>query len=492
MKPAPLKLHQTKQENVTEWSHMPVAATPKVMWIELTSKCPFKCVFCSRELLRGKGEHLDFGLYTQLIQSLKQPQMIRLNYSGESAHYPQLIAAIELAKSTGAEVELVSAFSSIKPKLIPQLVQSGLDRLSISLHALDETLYGEIYGHGSVAALTDRLQLLRNYQDQFKLNTPVLDFAFVAMVRNLDQVGAVVALADEFAVSQVDIHPVIRRDDIAEQFDEELDDGRLKDSFLRKLQTAVDQAQSNHPGIQVAYSTPESGHTDLDQPLSETPIYYPQALPQGAKIWGCDQDPWETIHVLANGDVVTCEVRDQVVLGNLHRENLEQIWHGANYSGFRQQYVNGLDAKCVDCVYKKAYIPAPIRSAIGPGAFHPSQLIQGWFDPEAELVWSGPEARVLITKAAESQRLQVTGLLPLALGLKRELTVSINGETMHHITHAGHDTLSLCFEIEVPNQFDQTLAIDFTVKPHFVPAKCGLSHDQRSLGVALQTLKWLD
>jgi len=41
------------------------------------------------------------------------PEIIRLNCSGESVHYPWLVEAIDLAKSTGATVELVSALARI-------------------------------------------------------------------------------------------------------------------------------------------------------------------------------------------------------------------------------------------------------------------------------------------------------------------------------------------------------------------------------------------
>ena len=29
---------------------------PRILWIELTSRCPFDCVFCSRAILRGAGQ----------------------------------------------------------------------------------------------------------------------------------------------------------------------------------------------------------------------------------------------------------------------------------------------------------------------------------------------------------------------------------------------------------------------------------------------------
>ena len=31
------------------------ARTPRTLWVELTSKCPFDCIFCSRKMRRGAG-----------------------------------------------------------------------------------------------------------------------------------------------------------------------------------------------------------------------------------------------------------------------------------------------------------------------------------------------------------------------------------------------------------------------------------------------------
>ena len=89
------------------------APAPKILWIELTSKCPFDCVFCSRKVRFGAGRNLDFEIYKRVIAELESPDYICLNYSGESIYYPQLLEAIRLAKSTGASTELVTAFSTI-------------------------------------------------------------------------------------------------------------------------------------------------------------------------------------------------------------------------------------------------------------------------------------------------------------------------------------------------------------------------------------------
>src|SRR5436309_705759 len=101
---------------------------PISLWIELTSVCPFDCIFCSRRLRRGNGEHMPFDLYERLIDQLDRPEIIRLNYSGESMHYPRLTDAIRLAKQTGATVELVTALSSASRDQIRGIVDAGLDR----------------------------------------------------------------------------------------------------------------------------------------------------------------------------------------------------------------------------------------------------------------------------------------------------------------------------------------------------------------------------
>src|SRR5215472_379283 len=122
-----------------------VTPAPKILWIELTSKCPFKCVFCTREVRWGAGQHLDFDIYRSLIGQLDEPEFIGLNYSGESIHYPRLMEAIRLACATGAYTELVTALSSAPASLVQQIVESDLDRLAVSIHTLDEQQYRDVY-----------------------------------------------------------------------------------------------------------------------------------------------------------------------------------------------------------------------------------------------------------------------------------------------------------------------------------------------------------
>src|SRR5690242_18561905 len=42
------------------------ASLPRVLWVELTSRCPLNCVFCLRRGINGDGRDMDFALYRTL------------------------------------------------------------------------------------------------------------------------------------------------------------------------------------------------------------------------------------------------------------------------------------------------------------------------------------------------------------------------------------------------------------------------------------------
>jgi len=136
--------------------------SPSTLWLELTSKCPLRCVFCSRQAVRGDGEHLDFALLAPLFDGLESLEILRLNYAGESANYPHLLEAIELARSRFlATLELVTSLVTMPLEVVRRLPDSGIDRISISLHSTDPARFVEIYGGGTLEAFERRLEILR-------------------------------------------------------------------------------------------------------------------------------------------------------------------------------------------------------------------------------------------------------------------------------------------------------------------------------------------
>ena len=53
--------------------------------------------------------------------------------------------------------------------------------------------------------------------------------------------------------------------------------------------------------------------------------------------------PWTSLTVMADGNVVPCTQisNNEIVLGNIKDNTLEEIWNGKNYEEFRKMHISG-------------------------------------------------------------------------------------------------------------------------------------------------------
>ena len=457
------------------------ARTPRILWVELTSKCPFDCIFCSRKTRRGVGQHLPFAVYRAMLDELVDPRRFILNYSGESTVYPELIPAIQAARSTGGYVELVSALATVPESMLDPLAASGLNRLTVSVHATDPAKYEEVYRYASFATLRERLERFAAIC-RSRPGAPVVDLAFVAMDTNLAQLPSVTAWASSLGLRDIFIFPVLRRDEIPVPFPTELTAlGAHRPGFRERVRTMVSRAAEDQPGVRLTVCDESFTADTVD--LGQVPRAYPHPLPPGAHIHSCEQNPWETAHVLSNGDVVACEVLDKFPLGNLHEQPLREIWHGERYQRFRRRYRRGEVAECRSCPWKRAYMPSPISSEILASRGASAQLLYGWHDSTGDgHIWSSQQSVAMLAPHADSKVLHVSGVLPPGPeGDPAELAISLNGAEIGRVTNPWPEDMP--FGLDFPAAHAGPWKIEFRTR-HV----CRRSPDQRDLGFALTLL----
>ena len=461
---------------------------PKILWIELTSKCPFKCVFCTREVRWGAGRNLDFGLYRSLINQLDEPEFIGLNYSGESIHYPHLIEAIELACSTGAFTELVTALSSAPEAVVRQIVESNLDRLAVSIHTLDEKQYQDIYGFGSSDALKRRIEDVIALKSKLRKKSPKLDFCFVAMSQNLNQLLPIGRLAMEVGASEIFIHPIIGRHPVPYDFSRELHSNKLTAEFKDSLRNAVAELRAACPQLPITVLNPD---LELNPVVTPVPNYYAPPLPSGSRICICDQSPFESVHVLANGDVVVCEVHDEAPIGNLHSADIRQIWHGTPYREFRQRYITGMNPGCRECVWKSAYQPMPWKSRIDASKGFSPQLTRGWLvEPVAGSIWSKKRSVAEFRVESQPRQFRIAGILPHdPVANSNLLEVWLDGKRIGSIANTTSHFLTFERGFPLSCAIDKGIILEFETKHVFRPSRYSETTDWRDLGFALQCME---
>lgn len=135
-------------ENRTDLKSEIPLRTPYCIFIDPSSACNFKCVFCMNQKIK-RPTVMRFDLYKKLIDDLGEfedpVKTLRLYAFGEPLMNPAFCDMVQYAKRCGRvlNVDTTSNASLLTPELSRRLVDSGLDRINISIEAMNTKKYRE-------------------------------------------------------------------------------------------------------------------------------------------------------------------------------------------------------------------------------------------------------------------------------------------------------------------------------------------------------------
>jgi radical SAM protein with 4Fe4S-binding SPASM domain len=310
------------------------------------------------------------------------------------------------------------------------------------------------------------------------------------MDSNLHDLSNVARFAQSLDLRDIFVFPVMRRDEIPIRFPQELTDaGVPRSDFVQQVRATVEQAATETPGISLTICNPAFTATG-ECNLGEVPSPYPGPLPAGARIHSCEQNPWDTTHVLSNGDVVACEVLDKIPLGNLKRQSLSEIWQGEPYHAFRARYQRGEVSECRSCPWKKAYLPGPFKSEILGARGLSAQLLHGWHEPsDGTHIWASQQAHAVIAPRDGSRVLHVSGRLPQGPdGDPNELVILCNQVEIGRVSNPWAEIMPFGLDFPVAPDQPAPWSLEFRTRHLYRPSEHGAGHDQRDLGFAMVLL----
>ena len=275
---------------------------PVVDQIELTNRCPYSCKMCPRtsSMDRALG-NMSLGLFGEVIEQIAGHQpYVGLHHFGESLLHEGLPQAISLADAAGVKTGLSCNPPSLHPALAQRILKSGIANLVLSLDSLDAATYRSIRGK---VALFDRAN---------------------------DHVRELIKLRNEGNFSTFISLQMIRMHVNAGEADRFLD-------YCREV--GVDR------GVVIRL-----GRWDFeDEQMAELGEY----TSPGYTAW-CNR-PWTSLVVLWDGRVVPCchDYNGAVILGDLTKQSLAEIWQGEAARRFRAQ--NSQYELCRRCAFSRYY-----------------------------------------------------------------------------------------------------------------------------------------
>jgi radical SAM protein with 4Fe4S-binding SPASM domain len=288
---------------------------PFALSIEPTTACNLGCPACPSGLKafsRPTGK-IDLDNHQNwLSQVSKSVFYINYYFQGEPFLHPQFLALIQEAKKHKIYTATSTNAHFIDLKKAKEIVDSGLDRLIISIDGLTQETYESYRIHGQLEKVIAGSKALVQAKKEAQSNTPHLIFQFLVVKANEHQIADVQQLATEIGIDEV----------------------RFKTAQVYDYKHGNELIPDNE-----AYS----------RYVKQKDGTYRFKYKGGNSCWRM----WSSSVITWDGRVVPCcfDKDAEHALGSLQEQSFETIWSGQAYRSFRNSVLrdrNSIDI-CTNC-----------------------------------------------------------------------------------------------------------------------------------------------
>ncbi|MDX2455391.1 radical SAM protein [Desulfosarcina sp.] len=315
---------------------------PSVLYLETTNRCNLRCKGCI--LYRGSSEpdrDVSLNELVTITDQLPALERVFLHGIGEPLLNKALFEMIRHLKQRQVYVLFNSNGVLLDKRKQHDLIQAGLDELRISLDAASAQGYRNIRNSDRFEHVVENIKSFIALQTQQQAAHPKLSVWFLGTRDNIAELPGLVDLAAEMGIKEIYLQRLVYFQDnegygIARQA------RTLRgatDGSLALIQKSQDMAarqgiRFNASGLSAPVESLGSGDTD-EQP------------------WHKCHRPYSLMYITANGNVLPCCISPfssvdyrSLILGNVFKSPLKEIWTGARYSEFRKQHQTETPPTC--------------------------------------------------------------------------------------------------------------------------------------------------
>ncbi|WP_022662578.1 radical SAM protein [Paucidesulfovibrio longus] len=326
-------------------SNTPVLATyPRRIQILPTLRCNYRCRMCFQpDEDHKQGGEIDFALLRKLEHVY--PFMEEVYFTGgEPLLYSRLEEATRLFAAHGVRVTMSSNGSLLKGELLP-LALDHFHMIKVSIDAASPKTYAGIRINGNFNNVIANLARVSAMKGQRRSLTPHLQFGFVAMRSNIEELPKLVALAADIGISSIHVGHVASGEVQGDMGDESL--SRHKELSDEQFLRAQEMAQALGVEIRLPRLFGAAGGTQDAKP-STTKVYDT----------GICKEPWKFMLLNPDGRISIC-CHKGIIAGNLAESDFDEIWNNAFYQRIRRTLNTANEPpECSGCPYYKRTLMA--------------------------------------------------------------------------------------------------------------------------------------
>ena len=279
-------------------------ALPISLSVEPTTSCNLRCPECPsglRQFTRPTGM-LKPDLFESILSQVEKDLIyLNLYFQGEPLLNPDFFQLVRMAQERGIFTNTSSNAHYFNEENARELVQSGLDRLIISIDGTDQESYSKYRVGGRLEKVLEGTKNLVNAKKQNRGRGPLLFFQFLVNGHNEDQIGEVKTLGRKIGVDHV----------------------LLKSMQVMDLSKPSEFLPENQKFSR--YSVGKNGSLSIRGRFEN-------------ECWRM----WSGAVITWDGLVVPCcfDKDAEHRMGDLKKEGFSDIWNGTEYRKFRKQIFN--------------------------------------------------------------------------------------------------------------------------------------------------------
>ncbi len=315
----------------------PWAPPPALANVELTTRCPHRCVACARTQDRPDRGDMTLATFAQVLDRLPEAARITLVGLGEPTLHPDLAACVAMAARQGRWVGLVTSGAALTAPLAEALADAGLAQATFSVDAADPAL-AERLRPGVPFQRT--LGAFREAAERWRGRVALAVFTAVS-TENAEHLDGVADLAlglgaRAWMLSDLNFAANRARSLRAAP-------AGVRETVARSLERAL---AAGLPALSVR------GLEELGKPfrLREYLLRPAERLWDRADRHRHCLSPWQTAAVGADGTLTCCDCQPGNPAGSLLHPAFQQVWNGPALRALRQGLLAGAPpAACRGC-----------------------------------------------------------------------------------------------------------------------------------------------
>lgn len=179
---------------------------PIAISIEPTTSCNLRCPECPsglRSFTRPTGM-LQENLFKQTIDELADTLLYLIFYfQGEPYLHPKFLDLVKYASKKGIYTATSTNAHYLNSANAKKTVESGLDRMIISIDGTTQETYEQYRVGGSLEKVIEGTKNILHWKKELKSKTPHVIFQFLVVKPNEHQLAEVKQLAKELGVDEV-------------------------------------------------------------------------------------------------------------------------------------------------------------------------------------------------------------------------------------------------------------------------------------------------